>query len=145
VDGRRHRLAVAGPQWIRRSGRDAAAADPAFLQPFLARSRRLARRLCCCIATRITGRPPIWRTVYPHVYFDVGLALNFVGPAATSVLAEAMELAPFGKLLHSSDAFGLPELYYLGALRFRRALSGVLDSWLDRDEVSIDDARRIAE
>ena len=38
-----------------------------------------------------------------------------------------MELAPFGKLLYSSDAFGLPELYLLGAHTFRVALAEVLD------------------
>ena len=58
--------------------------------------------------------------VWPQVYLDVGLTLGYVGPTrAAAVLAEAMELTPFGKLLYSSDAFGLPELYLLGAHTFR--------------------------
>jgi len=32
------------------------------------------------------------------------------GTRASAVLAEVLELAPFGKVLYSSDAFGLPEL-----------------------------------
>lgn len=85
-------------------------------------------------------------TVYPHVYLDVGLALSFVGPpAAGAVLAEAMELAPFSKLLYSSDAFGLVELYHLGSLVFRRALAGVLDGWLDAGDCSAGDAARIGD
>ena len=62
--------------------------------------------------------------MFPQVYLDVGLTLHYVGPArAEAVLAEAMELAPFSKLLYSSDAFGLAELYLLGALTFRTALA----------------------
>lgn len=64
--------------------------------------------------------------VYPNVYFDVGLALNFVGHRAPAVLAEALETAPFHKTLYSSDAFGLAELHHLAAVRFRAALVEVL-------------------
>ena len=64
--------------------------------------------------------------VFPHVYVDAGLATHNLGRRAPALLAEALELAPFGKFLYSSDAFGLPELYYLGAALFRTALSGFL-------------------
>jgi predicted TIM-barrel fold metal-dependent hydrolase len=82
--------------------------------------------------------------VYPHVFVDVGLALNHVGPSAGTVLAEAMELAPYQKVMYSSDGFGLAELHYLGALRFRRALAGVLDRWVGAGEMSSDYAAWIA-
>jgi hypothetical protein len=55
-----------------------------------------------------------------------------------------MELAPYQKLLFSSDGFGLAELHYLGALRFRRALAGVLDDWVDAGEMGSDYAAWIA-
>jgi predicted TIM-barrel fold metal-dependent hydrolase len=71
--------------------------------------------------------------VFPHVYVDAGLATHNLGPRAPALLAEALELAPFGKFLYSSDAFGLPELYYLGAALFRSALSGFLRAGLDED------------
>ena len=84
--------------------------------------------------------------VWPQVYLDVGLTLSYVGPTrAAAVLAEAMELAPFGKLLYSSDAFGLPELYLLGAHTFRVALSSVLTAKVAAGEWSSADAHRIAE
>jgi predicted TIM-barrel fold metal-dependent hydrolase len=83
--------------------------------------------------------------VHPHVHLDVGLALHFVGPTrARAVLEEAAELAPFGKLLYSSDAFGLPELYFLGALTFRRALGGLLADRVEAGEWAAADAARIA-
>jgi uncharacterized protein len=64
--------------------------------------------------------------VFPQVYVDLGLATHNVGARAKAVLAEALELAPYGKVLYSSDAFGLPELYYLAAALFRGALGEVL-------------------
>ena len=83
--------------------------------------------------------------VWPQVYLDVGLTLGYVGPTrAAAVLAEAMELTPFGKLLYSSDAFGLPELYLLGAHTFRAGLAEVLDARVAAGEWSAADARRIA-
>jgi predicted TIM-barrel fold metal-dependent hydrolase len=85
-------------------------------------------------------------TAYPQVYVDVGLALNFVGPGrAGQVLAEALELTPPAKMLYSSDAFGLPELYHLSAVVFRGALRRLLDNVVDAGEWSAADAARIAE
>jgi len=71
--------------------------------------------------------------VFPHVYVDAGLATHNLGFRAPALLAEALELAPFGKFLYSSDAFGLPELYYLGAALFRSALSEWLRAGLEHD------------
>ncbi len=71
--------------------------------------------------------------VFPQVYVDAGLATHNLGRRAPVLLAEALELAPFGKFLYSSDAFGLPELYYLGAVLFRRALSDFLAAGLEED------------
>jgi len=64
--------------------------------------------------------------VMPHVYLDVGLAIPHVGRRAAAVLAETLELAPFHKLLYSSDAYGLAELYMLAAVSFRESLREVL-------------------
>jgi len=81
--------------------------------------------------------------IYPHVYCDVGLALNFTGARAHAVLAESLELAPFAKMLYSSDAFGLPELHYLGAVVFRRAMARVVGAWVRDGMLTAHDARRI--
>ncbi|HET9968907.1 MAG TPA: amidohydrolase family protein, partial [Streptosporangiaceae bacterium] len=82
--------------------------------------------------------------VFPHVYVDAGLATHNLGPRAPALLAEALELAPFGKFLYSSDAFGLPELYYLGAALFRSALSGFLRAGLEEDLFTERVAARVA-
>ena len=81
--------------------------------------------------------------VFANVYTDLGLATHNVGGRGPQVLAEALELVPLRKFLFSSDAFGLPELYYLGTLLFRRALSAFLRDRLDADDMSYADAERI--
>jgi predicted TIM-barrel fold metal-dependent hydrolase len=72
------------------------------------------------------------------------LATHNVGRRAPALIAETLELAPFGTFLFSSDAFGLAELYHLGALLFRQGLSDFLRSGLDDGTWTEEDAGRIA-
>lgn len=83
--------------------------------------------------------------VFPHVHLDVGLAINYTGARSEAVIAESLELAPFHKVLFSSDAFGLAELYYLGAELYRRGLGRVLARWRAELGYPEDELRRIAE
>jgi predicted TIM-barrel fold metal-dependent hydrolase len=50
------------------------------------------------------------------------------------MVREALELAPLSKLLYASDAARAPELYLLGARRWRRALAEVLAEALPAEE-----------
>ncbi|WP_327124320.1 amidohydrolase [Streptomyces sp. NBC_01727] len=83
-------------------------------------------------------------SVHPHVYADVGAAPARTGARAAAVLAEILELAPFGKLLFSSGAQGLPELHVVGARQFREALGRVLGDWVADGAWSRTDATRVA-
>lgn len=83
--------------------------------------------------------------VYPHVYCDVGLAINYTGARSAAIIAESLELTPFHKALFSTDTFGLPELYYVGATLFRQGLAETLSAWVDGGHASATDAVRIAE
>lgn len=80
---------------------------------------------------------------YANVYFDVGLAVNYTGARAAAIVAESLEMAPFGKLLFSSDAWGPAELHYLGAHLWRRAITSVLGGFVDAGEWSEADAIRV--
>ncbi|MFD3918404.1 amidohydrolase family protein [Streptomyces sp. NPDC058595] len=82
---------------------------------------------------------------HPHVYVDLGPALAHTGARAADVLAEVLELAPFGKLLYSSGARGLPELHVVGARVFRQSLARVLGGWVADGSWALADARRVAE
>jgi uncharacterized protein len=55
-----------------------------------------------------------------------------------------LEVVPFGKFLFSTDAYGLAELYHLGVLLFRRALSDFLASAMAFGDLVEADAVRVA-
>jgi hypothetical protein len=115
-------------------------ADPALAQPFLAAVPVPVILLHCYPYHRQAG----WLAqVYPHVYVDVGLTVGHLGVRAGAVLAEYFELAPFGKVLFSTDAYLLPELYLVGAAQFRHALRGLLDGWLADGAIPAADAERV--
>ncbi|MFJ9737937.1 amidohydrolase [Streptomyces sp. NPDC101166] len=82
--------------------------------------------------------------VFPHVYADSGTALVHSGARAATILAETLELAPFGKILFSSGAQALPELHVVGARLFREALGRVLGAWVAEGAWSPADAQRVA-
>lgn len=81
---------------------------------------------------------------FGNVYLDVGLSLNFLGARGVELVARSYELAPFAKVLYSSDAWGPAELHYLGARLWRNAITRVFGDWVDRGEWSLADAKRIA-
>ncbi|MFF9218582.1 amidohydrolase family protein [Streptomyces viridosporus] len=81
--------------------------------------------------------------VFPHVYTDAGAALVRTGARAATVLAEILELAPFGKILFSTGAQGLPELHVVGARLFREALDRVLGTWVAEGAWAAADAGRV--
>ncbi|MFT8987504.1 MAG: amidohydrolase family protein [Bifidobacterium psychraerophilum] len=82
---------------------------------------------------------------FTNVYMDVGLTMYLTGIQAVVSLRRAMELCPFSRLLYSSDAWGLPELHYLGAAVFREALCSLLCTWVESDSWLPDDALRVAD
>ncbi len=82
---------------------------------------------------------------FDNVNFDVGLAINYLGSRATSLVAEALDTAPFAKQLYSSDAFGPPELHLLGAVLWRRAMGLVLGEWVRSGDCGEADAIAIVD
>lgn len=82
---------------------------------------------------------------FNNVYVDGGLSINHLGARATGVIARLLELAPFRKILYSSDGFGPAELHYLGARLWRNGIRKVLRGFVDAGEWSEPDAVRVAE
>lgn len=76
---------------------------------------------------------------FAHVYTDIGSA-----PAA-SAMTETLEVAPFGKVLFSTGAYALPELYVTGARFFREALDRLVTDRVAAGAWTPPDARRVAE
>ena len=65
--------------------------------------------------------------MFPNVYADMGEAILFAAGEAPQLVRELLGLAPASKILFSTDASLVPELYWLGARLGRRALGRVLD------------------
>lgn len=82
---------------------------------------------------------------FNNVHLDVGLTVNHLGARSAAFLARALELAPFRKILYSSDAFGPPELHYLGAKLWRSGMNSVLSDFVERGEWSAEDSYRVAD
>ncbi len=82
--------------------------------------------------------------IYPNVYFDVGVAVNYTGSQSRQLVGESFEVGPFGKQVYSSDAWGPAELHYLGSVLWRRAVGSVLGDWVAAGEWSPEGAARVA-
>jgi hypothetical protein len=124
---------------------DLARCDPALLTGFLraTRDRDVSVMLLHCYPFH--RQAGYLAHAFSHVYMDVGLAVNHVGARAAAIVAESLELAPFHKLLYSSDAYGLAELHFLGALAFRQSFEEVTGAWVREGRWSAADASRVAE
>jgi predicted TIM-barrel fold metal-dependent hydrolase len=83
-------------------------------------------------------------SAFNNVYLDTGLPINHLGARAAAFITRTLELAPFRKILYSSDAFGPPELHYLGAKLWRDGIASALADFVDRGEWSSQDAARVA-
>lgn len=82
--------------------------------------------------------------VFQNVYYDAGVILNYGAAESETILREALQIGKFQKFLFSTDAFGLSELYYLGAFLFRRAFARILDGWIADGFCSAKDAEEFA-
>ncbi|WP_433549557.1 amidohydrolase [Streptomyces sp. CA-294286] len=120
------------------------AGDPAQLTEFAAASAGLGTDLVLLHGSPYQRDAARLAGVFPHVYADLGPAVAHTGARAAAVLAGMLELAPFGKLLFSSGARGLPELHVVGAHQFRDALARVLGGWVADGAWSKPDAERVA-
>jgi predicted TIM-barrel fold metal-dependent hydrolase len=82
--------------------------------------------------------------VFDHVFMDLGLTTHNTGALSTGVVRETLEQVPFGKLLFSTDAYGLAELYLHGAMLFRRSMGTVLGELVAEGEATREDAAYVA-
>ncbi|MGK7941653.1 MAG: amidohydrolase family protein [Crocosphaera sp.] len=83
--------------------------------------------------------------VYPQVYLDFGLAIPSLSiQGMKRVLGELLELAPTTKILYSSDAHNIPELYYLGAKWGRDLLAEVLEESVTNGDLTAQESLEIA-
>ncbi|MEB4209941.1 amidohydrolase family protein [Mycobacterium sp. 94-17] len=82
---------------------------------------------------------------FNNVYLDGGLSVNHLGARSPAFLARLLEMAPFSKILYSSDGFGPAELHFLGTVLWRRGIERVLRDFVHRGEWSEADAIRVVD
>ncbi|HEY2089949.1 MAG TPA: amidohydrolase family protein, partial [Mycobacterium sp.] len=82
---------------------------------------------------------------FNNVYLDGGLSINHLGARSPAFIARMLELAPFRKIVYSSDGFGPAELHYLGTRLWRNGIQRVLGRFVDDGDWSAIDAIRVVD
>src|SRR5712691_8926870 len=82
--------------------------------------------------------------VFPNVYLDLSEFNPMIGPGVSRVITTILELAPFTKVVYSSDAFGSPELQWIAGKKGREALASCLGGAIDAGNLSPDAAKTAA-
>jgi predicted TIM-barrel fold metal-dependent hydrolase len=84
--------------------------------------------------------------MYPQVFVDYGLAVPCLSVGGMRrAVAMLLELAPTSKVMYSSDAHVVPELYYVSALWGRRVLADVLEGAVADGDLTAREAEEAAE
>jgi uncharacterized protein len=78
--------------------------------------------------------------IYANVYADVGLAIPHLAAEIPAMLRQLLGLAPSTKVVYSSDASQIPELFWLAARWGRRGLAAVLDELIALGALDSDEA-----
>jgi uncharacterized protein len=82
---------------------------------------------------------------FNNVYLDGGLSVNYLGARGPAFIARLLEMAPFRRILYSSDGFGPAELHFLGATLWRTGIHRVLHGFVDSGDWSEADAIRVVD
>jgi predicted TIM-barrel fold metal-dependent hydrolase len=117
--------------------------NPLYLLDFLRRAGDVPIMLLHCYPfEREAG---YLAQAFNNVYLDGGLAINYLGARSASFIGRLLEMAPFRKILYSSDGFGPAELHYLGARLWRNGIRATLERFVAADEWSEHDAIRVVD
>ncbi len=118
-------------------------ANPLHLQPLIARAAPTGARIALLHCHPFEREAAFLCHAFRHVVMDVGLAVPHLGARARDSVRQSLGLAPLHAVLFSTDAWGLPELYLVGARLWRDAIVEVLGAHVEAGEWTIDDAVRV--
>ncbi len=83
--------------------------------------------------------------MYPNVFMDISLAIPSITTAIPNMIHDTLALTPITKILYSSDAFSIPEIYWLANRWGRAALERVLGEIVDVGALTETQARHAGE
>ncbi len=83
-------------------------------------------------------------SIYHNVWMDVGLAVPFATIDIPAVWRQTLALTPFSKVLFSTDAYSVPDIYWLAARWGRWGLGQVLDESIAAGALTATEAEEAA-
>jgi predicted TIM-barrel fold metal-dependent hydrolase len=83
--------------------------------------------------------------IYPNVWLDLSLAIPFATTGIPTMLRDVLGMAPFSKIMFATDAFVMPEIFWLAARWGRWGLGCVLDEFIADGFLNADEAWVAAE
>ncbi|EJD46922.1 hypothetical protein AURDEDRAFT_62900 [Auricularia subglabra TFB-10046 SS5] len=122
-----------------------ATANPAVMQPLIEAFPN-TRIVLLHASYPFTQEAGYLVATYKNVYLDFGEIFPMVsGDGQRNAIRQMLELCPTNKVMFSTDGHWWPETYYLGVLQGRQAILEVLSEYVDRDELTEEEAVKIVE
>lgn len=118
-------------------------ANPLHLRPLIESAR--------CPLVLLHAGWPFYRelshlaAIYSHVWLDLSLAIPFATTGIPPMLREVLGMAPFSKIMFATDAFTMPEIFWLAARWGRWGLAKVLSEFVEEGFLTGDEAWQAAE
>lgn len=110
--------------------------DPSHLQPLIEHYPNVPVVLLHS-SWPYTRQAAYLATMYKHVFLDLGEVFPMLSrDGQVGVVRQAFELAPYSKLLWSTDGHFFPETYWLANKQFREVLEIVLTDYVRSDQMS---------
>lgn len=82
--------------------------------------------------------------IYPNVWMDLSLAVPFATVGIPAMIREILGMAPFHKVLFATDAFTMPEIYWIAARWGRWGLSQALTKLTEQGFLTEEEAMQAA-
>ncbi len=82
--------------------------------------------------------------MYANVFMDISLAIPQVAADIPTLVRASLSLAPTSKVLFSTDAYSIPEIYWIAARWGRWGIGMVLDEWIKQGMITANEADEIA-
>ena len=120
-------------------------ADPRYLHPFI--DREWARDVTAILVHGgypWMGSAATMAALYPHVYIDVSETIPLIHARSGARLLEVLEAAPYSKVVFGTDGFNIPEVYWIGAIAGRQAVSEAMTWACEAGILDLPTARRAA-
>lgn len=118
--------------------------DPLGLAPFLREALPYGVPIVLINTHPFVREAACLAATFPHVYLDIGSGLAMAAAGSDRMIADALAVVPYHKLMFGSGGRGLAEHALLAAVYHRRGLARVLAGRVAEGEWSAGDAARVA-